>query len=115
MDLTPFWKLQLISHFTNSHGHPIWFIKSWLEFLCTTLLQRTLYIWLQPEKHHVPCLEGALDPVSICIYLLLVLGRLQVILKRPKNILALLNPVFGLGSYVVPKCQVYKGWGIISI
>ena len=72
-------KLQLISHLTSSPDDPEWSIIVWLEFLCTTLLESGLPIWLQHEVNHIIYLKTMLSPLLVCIILFLVLSSRNVV------------------------------------
>ena len=60
-------------------------------------------------------LKSALNPVPVCIYLLLILSSLYVLPEYLEDILTLLNPLFDLGGPAIVEYPVCESGIIIPI
>ena len=108
-------QLQLVCYLPHSSNDPVWPIEARLELLGPLLLQHGLSARLKAKVNQVPHIKLHLHTASVCVHLLLILGCHQVILESPKNVLALLDLVFGLGGLASSKHHISKSQCIITI
>jgi hypothetical protein len=115
MNLAPLWKLYLIINLAYSAHDPVRTIKSGLEPLSPTLLQRSLSAGLESQENQISNLKVVLYPMHVRTYLFSVLCRLQVLFQQLENLLTLYDPILSLGSSSLPEDQVYQSGSIIYV
>ena len=106
MDITSYWKLQFICHFSNFSNHFVGTIKPWFDIFWTFPFYGGLFVGPQPKINQVIHLEVSLHSMLICILFLLILGNLQVIFQNIQNLLTSFNPIlifWGSTTYTMKR------------
>lgn len=95
-------QLKFINYFSHSLNNLVTAIEARIQLLYPThsFSRKTTYR-VKVQENHVTHLKNSLNFVPICIYLLLIWGTLNIILKCLKDVLTFLNPFLSFESPII--------------